>query len=118
MADTLVSDESIEFGITDTTALGFFESLEHTRQADKIEARDGDGDIMGGDYHAKRTQVTGTFVLNTSASLPNVGSSITITQSTNLTIGSTIYVDEIKEVRSNSDVTKVEFSGTAYESIS
>jgi hypothetical protein len=119
MADNLISDKSISFGITDTATLGFFESLEYEEVHDKIEVKDGDGDIIGIDYHSKRYTVTGTFVMDTGQSIPTVGGSIAVTAGDRqMAIGSNnIYVDTVKESHSNSDVIKVEFTGTTYPSI-
>jgi hypothetical protein len=117
--DTLISDQAIAFGITDTATLGFFESLEYEDVSDKIEIKDGDGDIIGIDYHSKRYTVSGTYVIDTGQTLPVVGGSITVTAGDRqMAIGSnTIYVDSMKESHSNSDVIKGEFTGTTYPSI-
>ena len=119
MADTLITQAAIAFGITDTATLGFFESLEYEDVSDKVEIKDGDGDIIGVDYHSKRYTVSGTYVIDTGQTLPTVGGSITITAGARkMAIGSnTIYVDTVKESHSNSDVTKCEFTGTTYPSI-
>lgn len=120
MADTLVTDKNLSFGISDTSAYGFFESYEVEVIRDKIEAKDGDGDIIGVDYHSKRTQVTATFVMDTTATLPEPGSTITITQtpqSLNSGSNGTLYVDTIKEIRSNADVLKVDLTATSYPDI-
>jgi hypothetical protein len=120
MADTLITDKNLSFGITDTAALGFFESYEVEVVKDKIEAKDGDGDIIGVDFHSKRTTVTGTFVMDTTATLPEPGSSITVTQtpqSLNSGSNGSLYVDTIKEIRTNADVLKVDFTATSYPDI-
>ena len=118
MADTLISDQAIAFGITDSSQ-GFFESLEFEEIKDKIEVKDGDGDIIGVDFHSPRYTVSGTYVIDTGVALPTVGSSITIVAGTRkMAIGSNaIYVDTVKETHSNSAVQKCEFTGTTYPSI-
>ena len=56
MADTLISDQALQFGITDTGALGFFESYEVEVTKKKIEVADGDGDIIGVEGYVFRTR--------------------------------------------------------------
>jgi len=119
MADTLISDAALIFGVTDS-AQGYFESLDFEEVLDKIEVKDGDGDIIAIDYHSKRFTVSGTYVMLTGQTLPTVGTAITITsQGTNqMVIGSnTIYVDSVKQAYSNSDVAKVDVTGTTYPNI-
>jgi hypothetical protein len=120
MADTLISDQNLLFGITDTGTLGFFESIDFEDVSDKIEVKDGDGDIIGIDYHSKRYVVTGTYVFDTGQTIPTTGTAITLTsQTSQMSIGSNnIYVDNVKQTYSNSDVTKIDFTATTYPSIS
>ncbi len=121
MADTLISDKNIHFGITDTGTLGFFESLEWEEQSGKTEVSDGDGDIIGIDYFGKKTVCNGVFVLDTNGTIPGVGTAITLTDSPEKINGGdngTLYVDTIKETKVNDDVTKVEFTATSYPNIS
>jgi len=120
MADTLISDQSLIFGVTDTGTLGFFETIDFEDVSDKVETKDGDGDIIGIDYHSKRYVVTGTYVFDSGQALPTTGSAITLTsQSNQMSIGSNaIYVDTVKQVYSNADFTKVDFTATTYPSIS
>jgi hypothetical protein len=119
MAHALISDQNIIFGVTDTGTLGFFESIDFEDVSDKIEAKDGDGQIIGIDYHSKRYNVSGTYVFDTGQTLPTVGGSITLTsQTSQMAIGAnSIYVDTVKQSYSNSDVTKIEFTATTYPSI-
>lgn len=120
MADTLISDQSLTFGVTDTATLGFFETIDFEDVSDKIEVKDGDGDIIGIDYHSKRYVVTGTFVFDTGQTLPTTGTAITLTSqgADQMSIGSNaIYVDNVKQVYTNADVVKVDFTATTYPSI-
>jgi len=120
MADTLITDGALDFGITDTGTLGYFETLDFEDVMDKIEVKDGDGDIIGIDYHSKRYVVTGTFAFKSDQTIPTTGTAITITsQSNQMAIGSnSIYVDTIKQTYTNADVTKIDFTATTYPSIS
>jgi len=120
MADTLVTDQALVFGVTDTATKGFFETIDFEDVSDKIEVKDGDGDIIGVDYHSKRYVVTGTYVMDSGQTLPTTGTAITLTsQSSQMAIGSnSIYVDTVKQTYSNGDVTKVDFTATTYPSIS
>ena len=119
MADTLITDQALIFGVTDS-AQGYFESLDFEEVRDKIEVKDGDGDIIGVDYHSKRFTVSGTYVMNSGQTLPTVGTAITIVSqgSGQMAIGSNaIYVDTVKQSYANGDVTKVDFTGTTYPNI-
>jgi len=118
MADTLITQQALVFGVTDTS-FGFFEGLEFEDVSDKIEVKDGDGDIIGIDYHSKRYTVSGTYVFDSGQPLPITGAAITITsQASQMAIGAnSIYVDTVKQVYSNGDVVKVDFTGTTYPNI-
>jgi hypothetical protein len=119
MADTLISDEALVFGVTDTGTLGFFETIEFEDVKDKVEIKDGDGDTIGIDYHSARFTVTGTYVFDSGQTLPATGGSITLTsQSNQMAIGANaIYVDTVKQTYNNGDVCKVDFTATTYPSI-
>ena len=119
MADTLISDKNIIVGVTDTATLGFFEGLEFEDVSDKIEIKDGDGDIIGIDYHSKRYTVSGSYVFDTGQTIPTTGTAITLTSQANqMAIGSnSIYVDTVKQVYANTTETKIDFTGTTYPDI-
>ena len=47
----MISDKDIIFGVTNTATLGFFESIDFEQTGDKLEVKDGDGSIIGIEYH-------------------------------------------------------------------
>ena len=120
MADTLIGDSDLTFGITETGTIGYFESLEYDASVEILEVVDGDGDIVSVDFYGKKIAVSGTFAYtaNSDANDPadkiGTGTTITIGQSPvgdGFSSASTIYVTKVRQSFSNTDVLKVEFEG-------
>jgi len=76
MADTIVGDSNITWGI-DAETMGYIETLAVTDEAAKEEVVNGDGDIVSGVYHGFKTTMTASLVALAAHGL-TVGSTVTM----------------------------------------
>lgn len=111
MAATQIGNADVLFGIVDGS-LGFFESLTFEEAGETVEILDGCGQIISAFLTGDRTNVSGTFVLDTTATGPNRGDTITLGTSPQFVPNGDIYITAITEEYSNSDALKVSFEGT------
>lgn len=117
MAATQIGTADVAFGIIDGT-LGYFESLTYESAGETIEITDGCGRIIAAFLTGEVFNVTGTFVLDTTATVPARGATITLAQGSNIygSIGD-IYILGSTEEFSNSEAVKVSFEGKYYPDI-
>lgn len=96
------------FGITESGGTDFLmQSFSKNSQADQAEARDGSGDVAAVEFYNERDEVSFEAVIPSGATIPTVGSTITI-DSTNY------YVTSAQVTKSNTDYTRMSITAMRY----
>lgn len=114
---TQIGTANVIFGIIDNQ-LGYFESLTFEKDGEVVEVVGGNGDITAVFLTGEKFPVNGTFVLDSTATVPDRGDIITLAQAPNAISGiGDIYVTKVTEDFSNSDAVKVGFEGTHWPQI-
>jgi hypothetical protein len=115
---TTVGNQNIIWGITDDAALGFFESLEYEEDGELTEVPNGDGAIIAAIFSGNKINVKGTFVIDSSQTMPTRGGVLSVSQGivAGPTVGD-IYLVKTTQTFSNSDVAKFAFEGTNWPDI-
>ena len=114
---TLVGNQNLLWGITDTAALGFFTDLSYEQDGELTEVTNGDGAIIGAIFSGDKINVTGTFNFDSSQTMPQRGTAITLSQAPEDWTLTTIYLTKITQTFSNANVMQVSFEATSWPDI-
>ena len=120
MGAVQLGDANIIFGIIDGS-LGYWENLSFNNTGETNEILDGCGAIIAAFLTGDKFNVSGTFVLDSTASVPTRGDKITAGQlgqgSQVFTAIGDLYVTDVTEEFSNSDALKVAIEASHWPNI-
>lgn len=116
MPATTIGQAGLIFGVTAESGVGLVQSFTETRNADKVEARNQTGDVVGLSYYNATTAyalsvaVTGNY--------GNVAGTVLSTLANALTAGSSkIVIDSVTVNKTNDAFVTVDIAATGYPNL-